>query len=174
MTDDAAIFAITLCYAALGTAVLMIVVRLVSRKLPAMLAILVLTCFYFVVFFSLQGLRGWSAPVAVPDRFQVLWTRVIEPNAVLNRRGATHLWLEELDEQNLPSGEPRVYVLPYSTALAYNVATAQVEIKKRPCASWAGTTVWWSPRRSTTGGPHRSDGDSGSFPWWRSFRWWVT
>ena len=38
--------------------------------------------------------------------------------------------VEELDERNIPSGEPRAYVLAYSAALADKAATAQAEIKK--------------------------------------------
>ena len=44
--------------------------------------------------------------------------------------GAIYLWVEELDERNIPSGEPRAYVLACSAALADKAATAQAEIKK--------------------------------------------
>jgi hypothetical protein len=46
------------------------------------------------------------------------------------RAGAIHLWLEALDDANLPSGVPRAYLLPYSAALAGRVAEAQREIRK--------------------------------------------
>ena len=36
-----------------------------------------------------------------------LWTRVVEPNPSQQFAGAIYLWVEELDERNIPSGEPR-------------------------------------------------------------------
>jgi hypothetical protein len=55
---------------------------------------------------------------------------VLEPNASKQFPGAIHLWVEALDERNIPSGEPRAYVVPYSAALAQKTAEAQSEIKK--------------------------------------------
>lgn len=66
----------------------------------------------------------------MPDQFQVLWTRVVEPDASRGRLGAIHLWVEALDENNIPSGEPRAFVLPYAPALAAKASAAQSEIRK--------------------------------------------
>jgi hypothetical protein len=54
----------------------------------------------------------------------------VEPNPSRQFAGAIHLWVEELDERNIPSGEPRAYVVPYSASLAAKATTAQTEIKK--------------------------------------------
>lgn len=49
----------------------------------------------------------------------------------LSRCAGRHsLWVETLDDNNIPSGEPRVFLLPYSAALAAKAAAAQTEIKK--------------------------------------------
>jgi hypothetical protein len=121
-----------LCFAYVLLCLLLLVVltRLPIPRMVKLGSILAAGAFYIAVFFSTQGLLGWSAPVAVPDRFQVLWTRVIEPNPSRQQPGAVHLWLEELDDANLPSGVPRAYLLPYSAELAARVADAQAEIEK--------------------------------------------
>ncbi len=119
-----------LAYVLLSALLLLVVVRLAIPRAAKIAAILAASAFYIVVFFATQGLLGWSAPVAVPARFQVLWTRVIEPNPARHEAGAIHLWLEELDEANLPSGVPRAYLLPYSVELARRVSAAQEEIQR--------------------------------------------
>jgi hypothetical protein len=115
-------------YALLGALLLLAVTR---ARLPWPVkagAIVVTSAFYILVFFRTQGLLGWSTPQAVPARFQLLWARTVEPDLADQVPGAIHLWLEELDDANLPSGMPRAYRLPYSTALARKVEAARVEI----------------------------------------------
>jgi hypothetical protein len=121
---------LSLAYVLLSALLLVVLAQLAIPRLAKIAAILAASIFYLVVFFTTQGLLGWSAPVAVPARFQVLWTRVIEPNPARQEPGAIHLWLEELDEANLPSGVPRAYLLPYSAELARRVSAAQEEIEK--------------------------------------------
>lgn len=124
------ILGILLAYAALGTLLLIVLARTgVSRRF-AISTVTAMTSLYIVTFYWVSGLLGWSAPLAVPDRFKVVATRVLEPDLVHKRPGAVHLWLEELDENNIPSGEPRAYLLPYSPEMASRVSTAQAEINK--------------------------------------------
>lgn len=124
------ILCLALAYVVLSVLLLAVLVRLPLVRMVKIGAILTVSAFYIAVFFSTQGLLGWSAPVAVPARFKVLWTRVIEPNPARRDPGAIHLWLEELDDANLPSGVPRAYLLPYSPQLAGRVSSAQEEIEK--------------------------------------------
>jgi hypothetical protein len=115
-------------YALLGVLLLLAVTR---ARLPWPLkatAIVITSAFYILVFFRTQGLLGWSTPQTVPARFQLLWARTVEPDLADDVPGSIHLWLEELDDANLPSGEPRAYRLPYSAALAHKVEAARVEI----------------------------------------------
>ncbi|MFE0757731.1 hypothetical protein ACFW16_27470 [Inquilinus sp. NPDC058860] len=124
------VLGLSLAYVLLSVLLLAVLIWLPVRRLVKIAAILAASAFYVVVFFATQGLLGWSAPVAVPDRFQLLWTRVLEPNPAHGEPGAIHLWLEELDDANLPSGVPRAYLLPYSRELAGRVSAAQAEIEK--------------------------------------------
>jgi len=127
---ETSVLCLSLAYVLLSALLLVVLARLPIWRIAKIAAIVVASTFYGVVFFTTQGLLGWSAPVAVPARFQVLWTRVIEPNPARNNPGAIHLWVEELDDSNLPSGVPRAYLLPYSVDLARRVSGAQEEIEK--------------------------------------------
>jgi hypothetical protein len=119
---------LALAYVTLSVLLLVVMIFLPIRRWMKITGILAASLCYLVVFFATQNLLGWSAPVAVPERFQVLWTRVIEPNPSRDNPGAIHLWVEALDESNLPSGEPRAFRLPYSVDLARKVSAAQEEI----------------------------------------------
>jgi len=88
------------------------------------------SAYYCVAFFHVEGLPGWSATAPLPPQFQLLWARVVEPNPLDRDPGAVHIWIEDLDAANLPSGQPRAYRLPYSAALAAKVEAARDEIMK--------------------------------------------
>jgi len=120
--------AISLGYAALG-------VLLLGLSLEARLAwwikaaaIVVTSGFFVVVFFATNGLLGWPARGPLPARFQLLWSRVVEPDVRTGDAGAVFLWVEETDENNVPSGVPKSYRLPYSRALADRSLAARDEI----------------------------------------------
>ncbi len=128
MSLHANIIGLSLGYALLGLLLLLAVVR---TRLPWPLkaaAVALTSAFYVLVFFRTEGRLGWSAYDPLPARFQLLWVRSVEPNIALGQPGAIHLWVEELDEDNLPSGMPRAYQRPFSTALARKVEKARTEI----------------------------------------------
>jgi hypothetical protein len=127
---ETGVVGLTLAYVLLSTLLLVVMTLLPIRRIWKIAAIVAASLFYIAVFFASQQLLGWSAPVAMPERFQVLWTRVIEPNPSRNNPGAVHLWVEALDDANLPSGEPRAFRLPYSVELARRVSAAQEEIEQ--------------------------------------------
>jgi hypothetical protein len=91
-------------------------------------AIVVTSGFFVEVFFASKGLLGWPASGALPPKFQLLWTRVVEPDLKAGNRGAIYLWVEEVDANNVPSGLPRSYRLPYSVKLADRTMKARDEI----------------------------------------------
>jgi hypothetical protein len=90
--------------------------------------IVVASGFFVEVFFASKGLLGWPASGALPPKFQLLWTRVVEPDVKAGNRGAIYLWVEEVDANNVPSGLPRSYRLPYSVKLADRTMKARDEI----------------------------------------------
>ena len=91
--------------------------------------VIVVTSFFFVEsFFATKGLLGWPGSGRLPHRFQLLWTRVVEPDRKINDPGAIYLWVEELDDNNVPSGTPRSFQLRYSAPLADKTNKARDEI----------------------------------------------
>ena len=91
--------------------------------------VIVVTSLFFVeVFFATKGLLGWPRAGQLPARFQLLWVRVVEPDLKNANPGAIYLWIEEVDENNVPDGVPRSYRLPYSRPLADRTAKARDEI----------------------------------------------
>lgn len=90
--------------------------------------IVVSSAFFVEVFYASKGLLGWPATGALPPKFQLLWSRVVEPDPKMSSRGAIYLWVEEVDDNNVPSGVPRAYKLPYSLKLADRTLKARDEI----------------------------------------------
>lgn len=130
MSTQMHVLYLTAAYAALGTLLLIVLAHIDIPRGIKLALIAGMGAFYAAVFFLSQSLVGWAAASVVPERFQVLWTRVVEPNPSRQSEGAIYLWVEELDEHNIPSGAPRAFIVPYSAELADKVTTAQAEIKK--------------------------------------------
>lgn len=130
MSMQTHVLGLTAAYAMLGTLLLLILVHLGIPRVVKVAIVACMTVVYAAFFFFAQGLLGWAAATAVPERFQVLWTRVVEPNPVRGSAGAIYLWVEALDDRNIAGGTPRAFVVPYSAALADKVSTARAEIKK--------------------------------------------
>jgi len=91
-------------------------------------AIVVTSGFFIVAFFAANGLLGWPARGPLPGRFQLLWARVVEPDARAGDAGAIYLWVEEVDDDNVPSGLPKSYRLTYARTLADRSLAARDEI----------------------------------------------
>jgi len=91
-------------------------------------AITVTSLFFVEAFFSTKGLLGWPGSGRLPGRFQLLWTRVVEPDPRMHDAGSIFLWVEEVDDNNVPVGTPRSYRLPYTKPMADKSLKARDEI----------------------------------------------
>jgi hypothetical protein len=122
------VLAISIAYVVM--AVLLLCMGLTSRYAWWIKAcvIVITSAFFIESFFATRSLLGWPGPGPLPHRFQVLWTRVVEPDPKLGDSGAVYLWVEELDENSVPSGTPRSFKLRYSTPLADKSTRARDEI----------------------------------------------
>src|SRR6516164_10921759 len=122
------VLAIAAAYVALG--VLLLTLGLAARVAwwVKAAAIVATSGFFVEAFFATKGLLGWPATGALPARFQLLWVRVVEPDVKVGEPGAIYLWIEAVDENNVPDGVPRSYRLPYSRPLADRSAKARDEI----------------------------------------------
>jgi hypothetical protein len=124
------VLAISAAYVVIG--VLLLTVGLTSRFAwwVKAAAIVVTSLFFVEAFFATKDLLGWPRSGQLPARFQLLWVRVLEPDAKTGDRGAIYLWIEEVDDNNVPDGVPRSYRIPYSRPLADRSAKARDEIMR--------------------------------------------
>jgi hypothetical protein len=122
------VLAISAAYVVIG--VLLLNMGLASRYAWWIKAtVIVVTCGFFIeAFFATKGLLGWPGTGQLPPRFQLLWTRVVEPDPKISDPGAIYLWVEELDENNVPTGTPRSFRLRYTPPLADRSLKARDEI----------------------------------------------
>ena len=77
-------------------------------------AIIVTSAFFVISYYSMIDLMGWPVKARMPEKFQLLWAKVNEPDKLLNTPGAIYMWVEALDKDNVPTGLPRAYRLPYA------------------------------------------------------------
>jgi hypothetical protein len=122
------VLAISVAYVVMG--VVLLCMGLTSRFAWWVkgVVIVVTSVFFVESFFATKGLLGWPGSGRLPHRFQLLWTRVVEPDRKVNDPGAIYLWVEELDDNNVPSGTPRSFQLRYSVPLADKTNKARDEI----------------------------------------------
>ena len=88
-------------------------------------AIIATSIFFGVTYGSINGLMGWPTTQKPPERFNLISSRISEPDKRNHRPGHIYLWADELDTNNVPSGTPRNYEIPYTDALARKVSDAQ-------------------------------------------------
>jgi len=123
------ILTLAVSYALIGALLLVVLVR---ARLPwpaKAVAIVVTSAFYVASFAGARGLLGWASPEKLPASFKLLQARIVEPHSLEGDPGSIYLWVEELDEDNRPSGVPRAYHLPFSEQLAEKTHAAMNEIK---------------------------------------------
>jgi hypothetical protein len=122
------VLAVSAAYVVIG--VLLLTIGLSSRFAwwVKAAAIVVTSVFFVEMFFASKSLLGWPRAGQLPARFQLLWVRVVEPDLKSSVSGAIYLWIEEVDDNNVPDGVPRSYRLPYSRPLADRSAKARDEI----------------------------------------------
>lgn len=81
-----------------------------------------------LTFNGVGELRGLPTDGPIPFSFRMLWAQVIEPNPLQSEKGNVFLWLQTLDADNFPLGQPRAYQLPYSDDLKIKVNEAMGKI----------------------------------------------
>jgi hypothetical protein len=122
------IAALSAAYATLGVLLLVMAMRTRFAWWIKAGTIIVTSAFFIIAFEETRGLLGWPSVRPLPDRFQLLWTRVVEPSRAYNEPGAIYLWVEELDDNNVPSGVPRAYKIRYTEPLAQKAEKAREQI----------------------------------------------
>ena len=78
----ATLIAISAAYVVMGVLLLSVGLTAPIRWWVKAAAIVVTSLFFVEAFFSTKGLLGWPGGGRLPARFQLLWTRVVEPDRV--------------------------------------------------------------------------------------------
>lgn len=94
--------------------------------------------FGILLWFSLTDIQGWPVQVPMPERFEVKWLVVEEPDKKTGREGAVYVWAVTLGESG-PSPfrltrrgrglQPRIYRLPYSRDLHEQSEMVQEQLR---------------------------------------------
>ncbi|MDR3475033.1 MAG: hypothetical protein P4M09_25560 [Devosia sp.] len=79
-------------------------------------------------YFSITAMIGWPTFTALPKRFNLVATRTVEPDRASGAPGHVYLWVEEINQNNVPIGAPRGYEVPYTVKLADDTKQAQDKI----------------------------------------------
>src|ERR1700730_15441420 len=124
----ATLIAISAAYVVMGVLLLSVGLTSPFRWWVKAAAIMVTSVFFIEAFFATKGLLGWPGSGRLPARFQLLWTRAVEPDPKSHDAGSIFLWVEEVDENNVPTGTPRSYRLAYTKPLADKALKAKDEI----------------------------------------------
>jgi len=122
------LLAISAAYVVMSVMVLSVGLSAPFRWWVKATAIVLISGFFVEQFFTTKSLLGWPGTGRLPARFQLLWTRVVEPDAKGHDPGAIFLWVEEVDENNVPVGTPRSFRLAYTKPLADRSLKARDEI----------------------------------------------
>lgn len=117
---------------AYGFVVILILLILLASEVPLILrvtAIMLGVPFIFVTYHMIGELRGLPSEGPLPKLFELHWSVIEEPDKAADTPGAIYLWLRPLNAQNYPTGEHRVYRLPYSSEVAETVRNANNQIE---------------------------------------------
>jgi hypothetical protein len=108
-------------------------------------AIVLSTALFFTTFESVRALLGWPTEQVPPDRFELVYAMINEPNQATRAPGAIFIWVLELpgegpiDEDEIyvpgaidtrlePGQEPRAYRLAYSRETHQEVEEAKIKL----------------------------------------------
>lgn len=119
---------LSVAYAVIGALLLIVLVYARLHWSAKAAAIVVTSAFYVISFTAMRGLLGWASTDRLPISFKLLAARIVEPHSLENDRGSIYLWVEEIDDDNRPSGVPRAYRVPYDDTLAERTHAAENEI----------------------------------------------
>ena len=119
------ILAIMAAYVAMAVLLLSLNIFSLWRWWVKASAIVISGLFFIGSYFAVTSLLGFPTLADIPQRFSLVATRTVEPNKANGDSGAIYLWVEELNDKNVPSGLPISHRLGYTEELAETVNEAQ-------------------------------------------------
>ena len=124
----ASIVLTVLCYAMLGILLLSLNFASLWRWWIKAGAIVLTVIACLGSYFAISGLLGWASSDSLPERFNLVSTRIVEPDMLRGTPGHIYLWVEEIDEHQVIISPPRAFEVPYEVDLSVQVAQAQSEL----------------------------------------------
>ena len=115
---------LAIAYVALGALALW---SLLAARGPALVkgfVIVAVSALYIAAFYGLRALPGYASQERLPARFKLLGARVVEPHTIPGDPGSIYMWVEPMDDNDVLSGAPRAFRLPYSEKRADNIINA--------------------------------------------------
>jgi len=119
------ILAIVVAYVAIAVMLLSLNLFSLWRWWVKASAIVISLLFFVGSYLSVTSLLGFPTLADIPERFSLVATRTVEPNKANGDAGAIYLWVEQLNDKNVPSGLPISHRLGYTEELAETVNEAQ-------------------------------------------------
>lgn len=139
------ILAIALAYAFLLFVILLAVLKSELGAGSKLTLVALCAGFYLWHYDALQNYLGWPADSALPRKFEMLASLVVEPDLKRDHPGAIYIWVRDLDGDR---PVPRAYRLPYRKQLHREVdETAR---KQRQGERYVGTPVADGAGRNTS------------------------
>ena len=123
-----ALFGTIAAYVLLAVLLLSLNIASLWRWWVKLAAILITTAGFIGTYVAITGLIGWPSAEAIPDRFSLLAARIVEPDKASGAPGHLYMWVEEVDEDNLPISQPRNHEVAYTVALANALHAAQQKL----------------------------------------------
>ena len=86
---------------------LLIVLRAQINWIIKLILIIGSSLIYVGTYQGMVNFTGWPTELKLPNKFQIHWTHIREPDKFTKAEVAIYLWVEELAQYNVPSGIPR-------------------------------------------------------------------
>ena len=123
-------FAIPLTFIIISSMALWIIIGCKGWWWLKALTVVVALWFSAFLWGSLNTIKGWATTDPVPDKYELKWVVIKEPNKKTEHPGAIYLWMIDLNAKDKDKGTPRVYEVPYSKELHQQAVNAMGKIGK--------------------------------------------
>lgn len=108
----------------LVVSMLWVVIHLKGNWLIKAVLTCIIPCYSVIVWYSIPTFAGWASNDKLPDKFELKWVVIEEPNC--NSVGSIYVWVISVEQQssfltllgyNASASEPRAYKIPYSRTM---------------------------------------------------------
>jgi hypothetical protein len=137
---------LSLSFFILSAIILWIFISTKGKWLPKAIAISLVLYFFVSIENSMDSFSGWPTKDSVPDKFQIHWVVIDEPNYANDNPGKIYIWATDISEhkndntygcdggylnfKNNHHGEPRVYYIEYSEEMHERLQGVMPNLKR--------------------------------------------